>query len=240
MKALVFLFGVICYFAGVSGLLLMIVTSLGLLPFGLAEVSYTGAMQYVAAIGLIVLFVVQHTIMAGADFKAKLASVFPAATERMFFMLATGVFMWAIFLFWPNMPAVIWNVDNINLRYVLHGLNLFGWTYLLLASFAINHFELFGLQQSWFYLSGRTVGPVPFKENLMYKFDRHPIMTGVLIGIWATPEMHMDHLLFSILVTLYIVYGVNKEEAKLRMHLGQVYSDYSRRVKSLVPVFNKG
>lgn len=240
MRILVSLYGVISYFFGVSGLLLLIGTMLGILPFNLAQVEYPGAMSYVVAVGLMLLFALQHTIMTLSGFKAALTKVIPEAAERMTFMFATGTVLWILFLFWPSLPTVIWNVDNTNLRYVLYGVAGFGWVYLFLATFAINHFELFGLQQSYFHLTGRPLTSVPFKENLMYKFDRHPIMTGVLIGTWATPEMTLDHLLFSAMLTVYIIFGVSGEERKLRAFHGQTYNEYAGRVRTLIPTFLKG
>ena len=237
MKILVPLYAVTCYLLGVTSLLGWFAAMLGLLPFNLANVQYSGAMAYVAAFGLMALFGLQHTIMARQGFKQKLTSIIPVAAERATFVLATAVVLWFALLFWPDLPATVWNVEGQNLRYALRGLAIFGFGYLFIATFAINHFELFGLQQAYNHFQGQPVPRVPFRERLMYKFDRHPIMTGVLITSWATPEMSISHLLFSGMLTLYIVIGVTVEEGDLRTHLGQVYDDYARRVRTLVPTF---
>ena len=240
MKILVLLYGVICYFFGVSALLGWLAAMEGLLPFNLAKIEYTGTTAYLGAIVLMGLFALQHTIMARPGFKARLTSVIPVAAERPTFMLFTGLFLWIVLLCWPVMPDVIWQVENQTLSYALIGFSLFGFLYLFIASFAINHFELFGLHQVFNHFTGKPLPNVPFKENLMYKFDRHPIMTGVLIVIWSTPKMTMDHLLFSILLTLYIIMGVSFEERDLRDSLGQTYGSYANRVRTIVPTFLKG
>ena len=106
-------------------------------------------------------------------------------------------------------------------------------------TFAINHFELFGLRQVYQALRGRPITPAAFRERWMYRFDRHPIMTGVLIGVWVTPTMTMDHLLFATGMTVYVWIGVYFEERSLQRELGPAYDDYRSRVGSLVPSFVK-
>ncbi len=125
------------------------------------------------------------------------------------------------------------------LRIGLIAVAVAGWAYLFLASFAINHFELFGLRQVYQYFRGSEVTAVPFKERLMYRFDRHPIMTGALIGMWVTPHMRMDHLLFASMATLYIVIGVYFEERSLRRQWGATYDEYCARVGTIVPSFSR-
>jgi len=237
MKILVPLYGVTCYLFGVTALLGWIAAMEGVLPFNLANVEYSGNMSYAAAIGLMLLFGLQHSIMARQGFKEKLTRIIPEAAERATYVLGTAITIWFMLLFWPADPSIVWQVEGTNLRYGLIGISVLGFTYLFIATFAINHFELFGLQQVYLYFKGEPMKPVPFKEMLMYRFDRHPIMTGALVGSWVTPEMTTDHLLFSAMLTVYIIVGVSFEERDLRANLGKVYHDYASRVRSLVPAF---
>jgi protein-S-isoprenylcysteine O-methyltransferase Ste14 len=240
MRVIIPAYGVICYLLGVTSLLGWIAAMFGVLPFNLAPIEYSPVISYVAAIGLMLLFGVQHSIMARPSAKRWLTSVIPPAAERSTFVLATALVLWTVLLAWPSMPAVIWQVEDTSLRTAITALGAVGFAYLFIATFAIDHFELFGLQQVYRYFKGEEPEPVPFRERIMYRFDRHPIMTGALVGSWATPEMTLDHLLFTAMLTIYIVVGVSFEERDLRTNLGEIYAKYARRVKSVVPTFKVG
>jgi len=138
-------------------------------------------------------------------------------------------------LLWQPMKTIVWSVNAPALRWSLLGVAVAGWAYLFAATFAINHFELFGLQQVYQALRGRPLTRVPFRERWMYRFDRHPIMTGVVAGVWVTPTMTLDHLLFAAGMTLYVWIGVYFEERSLRRQWGETYEGYRRRVPSLIP-----
>ena len=237
-KILVFFFGVISYLIGVSALLGWIVVMLGVVPFSEGPLNYSGPsfINILIALSLTSLFAVQHTIMARESFKVKITKLIPVSAERALFVLLTGVILWAILILWPVNSEIIWAVDSGFLSKAIYGFAIFGWAYLFIASFAINHFELFGLEQVYRYLKGKDCEKVPFKERLMYKFDRHPIMTGAIIGMWATPVMRLDHLIFSIMFTIYIVIGVSIEERDLIRQWGDSYRSYKKRVKSIVPI----
>ncbi len=158
--------------------------------------------------------------------------------ERSTFLLATGAVLLPLVALWQPLPVVLWSLSSPVAREVLTGIGLLGWAYLFLATFAIDHFELFGLQQSWRGFRGQPPVPVPFRERWMYRFDRHPIMTGLLVGLWAAPEMTLGHLLFAAGLSAYVVIGVQFEERALRRQLGEVYESYRRRVPALVPIFS--
>jgi protein-S-isoprenylcysteine O-methyltransferase Ste14 len=232
-------YGVVSYAIGVSALVGWIVIMLGLVEFpGLGmELSVASATAF--NLMLMVAFGLQHSIMARPAFKKKWTKLIPPAVERATFVLATGLVLGPVLVLWQPMSDTVWTVNMPILRTGLIALAVAGWAYLFLASFAINHFELFGLRQVYQYFRGNEITPVPFKERLMYRFDRHPIMTGALIGLWATPEMHLDHLLFAIMATLYIVVGVYFEERSLRRQWGATYDDYCKRVGSIVPSFSR-
>jgi protein-S-isoprenylcysteine O-methyltransferase Ste14 len=238
-RSAVLAYGVISYGAGVSALVGWILIMLGLVQFpGLGmELSLAAATGF--NLLLMVAFGLQHSIMARPAFKKKWTKLIPPAIERSTFVLATGLVLGPVLVLWQPMSNTVWNVSAPGIRWALIGLAVAGWAYLFLASFAINHFELFGLRQVYQYSRGKEITPVPFKERWMYRFDRHPIMTGALIGLWVTPEMHLDHLLFAIMATLYIVIGVYFEERSLRRQWGATYDDYCKRVGSIVPTFSR-
>ncbi len=233
----VFVFGVVSYLIGVSALVGWILTMLRVMPFEAGPIHYPNSLGTQIAIGLFLMsiFALQHTIMARSNFKAKISKIIPAAAERSLFVLLTGIVLWGVLIFWPYNNEIIWEISSPLIYKLMIGFAVFGWIYLFAASFAINHFELFGLQQTFNYFRNKTSAKVPFVERLMYKFDRHPLMTGSLIGSWSTPVMRMDHLMFNLIVTAYIIFGVSLEEKSLITQWGDSYLNYKKRVKSLVP-----
>ncbi len=232
----VFGYGVAAYGVGVAALLAVILTMLGALPFTGGPLKALGFRAGLALdLLLLVLFALQHSVMARPDFKARWTRVIPAACERSTYVLATGLVLLPTLMLWQPMPEVVWSVEDPLVRWGLLGIASAGWAYLFAASFAIDHFELFGLRQVYRALRERPPASTPFKERWMYRFDRHPIMTGVLVGIWVTPIMTLDHLLFAAGFTVYIWIGVHFEERSLHRHWGQQYEDYRKRVGTLVP-----
>jgi len=232
----ILVFGIGSYLVGVAALVAVILASLGAYAF-------TGGPVHIANpvlaglfnSGLLVVFAVQHSVMARAAFKERWTRIIHPSMERSAFVLATGVLLLPLVVLWQPLPHVVWSTSSTIVRETLTGIALLGWAYLFLATFAINHFELFGLQQSWRGFHGRSPAPVPFREHWMYRFDRHPIMTGLLVGLWAAPEMTLGRLLFAAGFSAYIVIGVHFEERALRRQWGETYKSYSRRVPALVP-----
>jgi methanethiol S-methyltransferase len=237
-RVAIFAFGVAAYVVGVGALIGVILIMLGVLDFTGGAL---GRLGLGAALGvdlmLLVAFALQHSVMARPTFKARWTRVIPPAAERSTYLLATGLVLLPLLLLWQPMPALVWSVQAPPVRWLLLGIALAGWSYLLAASFAINHFELFGLQQVYQGLRGRPLTPAPFRIRWMYRFDRHPIMTGILIGMWVTPTMTVDHLLFAAGSTVYVWIGVFFEERSLRRQLGRPYEEYCARVRSIVPTF---
>jgi protein-S-isoprenylcysteine O-methyltransferase Ste14 len=233
----VFAYGVGAYAIGVAVLLAVILTMLGVLPFaGVLGPRGFGAGLTLDAL-LLVVFALQHSVMARPGFKKRWTRLIPAAAERSTYVLATGIVLAPMLALWQPMSNVVWSVEAPFLRWCVLGVALGGWAYLFAASFAINHFELFGLQQVYQVLRGRPLAETPFQERWMYRFDRHPIMTGILIGLWATPTMTLDHLLFAAGSTLYVWVGVFFEERSLQRQWGRDYEAYRERVGTIVPTF---
>ena len=237
-RGAVFAYGVAAYAIGVAALLTVILFMLGVFrftggPLGELQVGAGLALDFL----LLVAFALQHSVMARPSFKARWTRIIPVAAERSTYVLATGLALAPLLVFWQPMPAIVWSVEAPMLRWLLFSAALAGWAYLLAASFAINHFELFGLQQVYQVLRGRPFTHAPFRERWMYRFDRHPIMTGILIGIWVTPTMTLDHLLFAAGSTVYVWIGVHFEERSLQWQWGHLYEEYRERAGTIVPTF---
>ena len=166
-RCAVFAYGVVSYGIGVSALVAWILIMLGVVEFPALGMRLTVAAATFFNLALMVAFGLQHSIMARPKFKKKWTKLIPPAVERATFVLATGLVLGPVLALWQPMSNTVWNVPSPTLRIVLIGVAVAGWAYLFLASFAINHFELFGLRQVWQYFKGEPVTSVPFKERLM-------------------------------------------------------------------------
>lgn len=234
----VFGYGVAAYLVGVGALVGLVLVMLGVRRFSggpLAPMELAPALALDAL--LLVAFAIQHSVMARPGFKARWTRVVPAEAERSTYMLATGLALGLLLALWQPMPHLVWSLETPLLRWLVLATALAGWGYLLAASFAIDHFELFGLRQVYRTLRRRPLGRAPFRERWMYRFDRHPIMTGILVGVWAAPTMRLDHLLFAAGCTAYICIGVFFEERSLAREWGRRYDEYRERVGTIVPGF---
>ncbi len=186
--------------------------------------------------GLLIVFVLQHTIMARPAFKRWWTTVIPRSIERSTYVLAASASLGLVFWQWRPLPAVLWDFGPGFGWWMTTALSLLGWAIVLLASFMVSHFDLFGLRQVWFRLLNRPYRPVGFRLVGLYKLIRHPLMLGFLIAFWATPVMTVGHLAFSLLVTGYIAMGLWFEERDLIAEHGQSYLAYRRNVRGLVPL----
>jgi len=186
-------------------------------------------------IGLIALFGLQHSVMAREGFKRMLTRSIPEASERSTYVLLSGVTFIMMCLFYQPIDGYLWKVEEGIGKWLLEFGFVFGWSLSVYASFIINHFELFGLQQVYLYLTGKEARPVVFKEKQLYRFIRHPIQLGVLMGMWLTPVMSYGHLLMAVGFTVYIFIGLYFEERDLVRELGKEYQDYKERVGLMFP-----
>jgi protein-S-isoprenylcysteine O-methyltransferase Ste14 len=230
-------YGAGSYAVGVAALVSLILVMLGVLDFKGGPVHIQSpAFAGLFNLGLLVAFAVQHSAMARARFKERWIRIIHPSMERSTYVLATGAVLLPLLALWQPLGTVLWSVGSPLVRGAVTGIAVLGWAYLFVATFAIDHFELFGLQQVWRGFRGEAPAPVPFRERWMYRIDRHPIMTGVLVGLWATPEMTLGHLLFAAGFSLYVVIGVHFEERALRRQFGETYEAYRRRVPTIVPL----
>ena len=177
-------------------------------------------------IGLITLFGFQHSIMARHSFKSWLIRFIPPAAERSTFMLMTALVTFTLCLSWQNMPEVLWQVKDPFVSKAILGVGLAGWGLTLFSTFLIDHFDLFGK---------REYAQMPFKTVALYRYIRHPIMTGVFVGIWVTPTMTAGHLLFALGMSVYILIGVYHEEKDLIRVFGEKYRQYIQVTGRFVP-----
>lgn len=191
-------------------------------------------------VGLIALFGLQHSVMARAGFKQHFTRLVPKAAERSTYVLLSGILMCAICFFWQAMPGDVWRVDNRIVAIALIVVQLLGWTMAVTATWLINHFELFGLQQIYYHFIHKPEPAPEFTERFLYKIVRHPLQLGLLLGMWSTPEMSATHLALSITMTIYIVIGLRYEEQDLIATPGQDYADYRRRVPMILPIGRRG
>ena len=184
---------------------------------------------------LLGIFAVQHSVMARPWFKRAWTRLVPDAAERSTYVLFSSVALILVFAFWQPLGGVIWNVKESALRTVLYFMFGLGFGIVLVSTFLINHFDLFGLRQVWLQLIGREYTQLPFGTPLFYKYVRHPLYVGWLLAFWATPTMTAAHLLFAIMTTAYILVAIRFEEKDLITAHGSVYENYRENVPMLVP-----
>jgi methanethiol S-methyltransferase len=184
---------------------------------------------------LLGLFAVQHSVMARPGFKAVWTRIVPKPVERSTYVLFSSLALILMFALWQPMGVTIWNVESPVVRVVLYGLLATGFIVVLVATFLINHFDLFGMRQVWLYLRGREYTPLRFKTPLFYKYVRHPLYVGWLLAFWAAPTMTVAHLVFAVMTTAYILVAIQFEERDLIAVHGEHYARYRREVPMLIP-----
>lgn len=189
---------------------------------------------------LISLFGLQHSIMARQGFKTAWTKIVPAPIERSAYVFLSSAALILMFIFWRPIDGNIWQVENQVGAMILWAVFGFGWLTVLVSTFLINHFELFGLSQVYRLWRGQSAAEPQFRQPFLYRLVRHPIYSGFIIAFWATPVMTYGHLLFAIGMTVYILIGIRYEERDLVSYFGADYESYRGRVGMVAPKISRG
>ena len=187
---------------------------------------------------LLAVFAVQHSVMARPFFKRAWKRIVPEATERSTYVLFSSLALILLFALWQPMGGIIWDLQNSAARNALYVAYGFGWALVLASTFAIDHFDLFGLRQTWRYARGVEYQPPVFKQPFLYRIVRHPLYVGWLFVFWSTPTMTIAHLFFAVVTTVYILIAIQLEEHDLQ-NAHPEYKDYKKRVPMLIPAVGR-
>lgn len=190
-------------------------------------------------LALIALFGVQHSVMARPGFKARWTRIVPDPIERSTYVLVASLVLILMFALWRPIPAVIWDIQNPIGAAIMWTLFAAGFAIVLISTFLLSHFELFGLKQVWLHMRGARPEPMKLAQPLFYKLVRHPLYTGFFIAFWATPQMTAGHLLFAVGMSAYMLIAIGYEERDLIAHYGDEYVAYRGRVGMLTPRLRK-
>lgn len=188
---------------------------------------------------LLTIFALQHSLMARSGFKRQWTRIIPESAERSAYLLGSSLALLLLFWQWRPMPGTIWRLENTAAGTVMTAFFWAGWALIVLSTFLVNHFDLFGLRQVYLQLRGREYREIEFQTPALYRLVRHPIMLGMLITFWAAPHMSTGHLFFALGMTIYILIGLHFEEQDLLRQLGPTYAEYRQRVPMLLPIQRK-
>lgn len=236
-RVAVFAYGIFAYAWGMATLVYLIGFTTGWIVPKDVNGGPVGSLSMALVINtlLVAAFAVQHEIMARPWFKARLTTILPKSMERSTFVLVASIILTVLFWQWRPMPYDLWRLEGV-WTWGIYVAALVGWVIAFGSTFIIDHFDLFGLRHVFLHLKGEKYTRVRFKERLFYRLCRHPLMLGFVIAFWATPVMTLGHLWFAVLMTTFILAGIQFEERDLVREHGRAYEDYRDRVPGLIPV----
>jgi methanethiol S-methyltransferase len=235
-RILIFAYGVACYAAFLATFLYAIGFLGNLVPRSIDGPSEGPPWLALSIDGLLLaVFAVQHSVMARPAFKAWWTRFVPQPAERSTYVLFSSLALGLLFWQWRPVGGIIWDVQTPLLRAAVLVLFACGWLTVLVTTFLINHFDLFGLRQVLLYLLGREYTPLRFATPWPYRLVRHPLYVGWLLVFWAAPTMTVAHLAFALGTTAYILVAIGFEERDLLAAHGRDYAEYRERVPMLVP-----
>lgn len=200
------------------------------------ESGTTSQWGWLINLALLSLFAVPHSIMARPGFKKRWTTLIPPVLERSVYVLVSSLLLALLFFLWQPYREIVWDIHNEVARTIVMVLFWIGWATVLISTFLTNHFELFGLRQTFCYFRQQSCPPIRFRERLFYRYIRHPLMLGFLIAFWAAPQMTVGHLLFASVTGAYILVAIRLEERDLISAHGEAYADYQRRTGMLFPL----
>jgi protein-S-isoprenylcysteine O-methyltransferase Ste14 len=238
-RILAFLYGIVCYVIFLIAFLYAIafVGNFGIVPKTIDSGPEGPVLRALIINGVLLsLFAFQHSVMARQWFKNGWTKIVPKPVERSTYVILASLILLLLYWKWQPMTATIWDVTNSGGRFVLFGLFFIGWLIVLISTFLIDHFGLFGMKQVYNYLVGKHEEPPPFKEPGLYKLVRHPIYLGFMIAFWSTPTMTTGHLFFAIMTTAYMLVAIRFEERDLIRFHGDQYQKYRREVSMFFPI----
>ncbi|MGZ5471832.1 MAG: methanethiol S-methyltransferase [Nitrososphaeraceae archaeon] len=236
-KVFSLLYGLICYLA-FFGTILYAIGFVGnlIVPKSIdsnPEISLMKAILIDAA--LLLLFALQHSIMARPAFKRWWTKIIPEHLERSTYVLLASLCLMLLMWQWQPVGGIIWSTENQTIKIVLLVIYIFGWSIVFASTFLINHFDLFGLRQVWLFFIGKPYSQLPFRVPVFYRFIRHPLYFGFIIAFWATPVMTISHLFFAFMTTSYILTAIQFEEKDLQSSFGEKYKSYKKDVPMIIP-----
>ena len=209
--------------------------------FGLMQAQSAWSFQSLLIdVALLLAFAIPHSVMARPGFKRRWTRIVPPAVERSTYVLVASLLLILLFRQWRPIPDPAWSIETPVFRAILQACGWIGWGTVLVSTFLIDHFDLFGLRQVWLNLRGRPITPPSFEAAGLYRYCRHPIMLGFIVAFWATPEMSVGHLVFAVATTGYILVAVQIEERDLLRAHGARYEEYKRRTSMLLPLPRRG
>jgi protein-S-isoprenylcysteine O-methyltransferase Ste14 len=212
------------------------ISGVGSAPFTVDSTGHEAStgMALLLNTALLGVFALQHSIMARRGFKAWWTKIIPKQIERSTYVLASNIALVLLYTQWRPLPGVVWHVEGVGATILTAGC-FAGFGIVLISTFLIDHFDLFGLRQVITYARKGTFEPPKFRTPLFYKAVRHPIYLGFTIAFWCTPHMSIGHLLFAVGTTGFVLIAIQLEERDMIHFVGKEYEDYKKRVPMIIP-----